>query len=44
VDFVDWDKSIKKLEQICVDDFLTKKKIEYLDILHADIQGAEFGM
>lgn len=44
IDFEDWDKSKISMKQICVDDFLEEKRIEYLNILHTDIQGAEFNM
>lgn len=30
--------------QICVDDFVDKNQIKFLDILHSDIQGAELDM
>ena len=29
---------------VCVDDFIDRKKIEFVDILHSDIQGYEFKM
>jgi len=44
VDFIDWDKSVRKVKQVCIDDFLENKEISYLDILHSDIQGAEYSM
>lgn len=43
-EFADWDGSILRLPCIAIDDFLDKNKIEFLDILHADIQGAELDM
>ena len=42
--FVDWDGTVYKIQRICVDDFLKKEKIGELNILHADIQGAELSM
>jgi FkbM family methyltransferase len=44
VSFKHWDNSIHDIRQISVDDFLVDKGIKFLDILHADIQGAELGM
>ena len=43
-EFVDWDGSVSRLSRIAIDDFLEKEGINYLDILHADIQGAELEM
>lgn len=33
-----------KTATVCVDDFIAEKKIEYVDILHSDIQGYEYEM
>ncbi len=30
--------------KICIDDFIIEKQIDYIDILHSDIQGFEFDM
>ena len=38
----DW--QMRPIPQICVDDFVEEKGIEKLDVLHADIQGAELEM
>jgi len=43
-EFVDWDGSVSKLPCIAIDDFLEKEEIAFLNILHADIQGAELDM
>lgn len=42
--FVSWDDSVHELPQIAVDDYLDKKDIDRVSILHADIQGAEYEM
>jgi FkbM family methyltransferase len=40
--FTDWDNSIiPDVTGISIDDYLTEKNITHLNILHADIQGAE---
>lgn len=44
IDFKHWDGVIHKIPQVCVDDLLESKNIPYLNILHSDIQGAEFNM
>ena len=38
------DNVIRPLEQICVDDFVEKNSIPFVDLLFADIQGYEFHM
>lgn len=38
------DEMIDGVSTVCVDDFVAKKKIEFVDILHSDIQGFEFKM
>ena len=43
-DFVHWDGSLHQLPQWAVDDFVREHKIDKLDILHSDIQGAELEM
>lgn len=42
--FTDWDGTVTKLPMVSVDDYLERHDIQYLDILHADIQGAEMDM
>jgi FkbM family methyltransferase len=44
VSFKHWDGSLHHIKQISVDDFLKEKNMDYLDILHADIQGSEYEM
>lgn len=44
VDFIHWDDKNYKIPQWCVDDILQNKNINYLNMLHSDIQGAEFKM
>ena len=43
-DFQHWDGQIYKRDQISIDDFMQTQNIEHVDILHADIQGAEYDM
>jgi FkbM family methyltransferase len=42
--FQHWDGTIHNIPQIAIDNFLEKYKLEFIDILHADIQGAEYEM
>jgi FkbM family methyltransferase len=42
--FVDWDGSVLQLRCVAIDDFLDQEGVMFLDILHADIQGAELEM
>ena len=42
--FVDWDGSVSRVPCVAIDDFLAQEGITFLDILHADIQGAELEM
>lgn len=44
VDFEHWDGSLVRKNQVSVDDFIKVKGIDHLDLLHADIQGAELSM
>ena len=37
-------ETINKTPTVCVDDFIDEKNIEFLDILHSDIQGYEYKM
>lgn len=42
--FVGKSSSIGKINTVCVDDFLLKNKIFFVDMLHSDIQGFEYEM
>lgn len=42
--FTDWDGARLKLRQLCIDDFMREYDISCIDLLHADIQGAEYEM
>ncbi len=42
--FIDWDNKHYKVPKICIDDFVKENNIEYIHILHSDIQGAEYDM
>ena len=42
--FVDWDGREAWIPQVGVDELMAQRKMEYVDILHADIQGAEYSM
>jgi len=42
--FVDWDKKTYDMDQLCVDDIVDRHNLDKVDIVHADIQGAEFEM
>jgi FkbM family methyltransferase len=42
--FKHWDDKTYEIPQISIDNFLIEKGIETLNILHSDIQGAEFDM
>ena len=42
--FIDWDGSQTIVNQISVDEIFSAKKISHVNILHSDIQGAEFDM
>ncbi len=43
-EFVDWDGSRQRVPMISVDGLITYLKLGRIDILHADVQGAEFDM
>lgn len=43
-DFKHWDGQIYKRDQISIDDFIQTNNLDHVDILHSDIQGAEFEM
>jgi FkbM family methyltransferase len=42
--FKHWDNTYLNIPQIAIDDFVQSKQIPYVDLLHADIQGAEYEM
>jgi FkbM family methyltransferase len=42
--FTDWDGSVVDIPCVAIDDFLDNEQIGFLDVLHADIQGAELEM
>ncbi|MEX0940413.1 MAG: FkbM family methyltransferase [Candidatus Babeliales bacterium] len=42
--FVDWDNKQYQIPRICIDDFVEENDIEFIHILHSDIQGAEYDM
>jgi len=42
--FMDWDHKSYVLPRISIDDFLDAKGIDFLYLLHSDIQGAEYQM
>lgn len=43
-EFIDWDYTKGLVKQICIDDFAQENQIEFIHILHSDIQGAEVNM
>lgn len=43
-EFVDWDGSRDQVDMFSIDEFSAKQDIEFIDMLHADIQGAERDM
>lgn len=42
--FIDWNYNKHIIPAICIDDFTLERNIEFIHILHSDIQGAEVGM
>lgn len=42
--FVDWDGKVYTLDRICIDDFCKSNNIDHVDVVHSDIQGAEYEM
>jgi FkbM family methyltransferase len=42
--FIDWDRKVYDMDQVCVDDVVNRYNLDKVDIIHADIQGAELGM
>jgi FkbM family methyltransferase len=43
-EFIDWDYNKHLVKQINIDDFIEKNGIDFIYILHSDIQGAEIDM
>jgi FkbM family methyltransferase len=44
VQFQHWDGTLHEIPQVAVDDFVESEGLEHINILHADIQGAEYDM
>jgi FkbM family methyltransferase len=42
--FTDWDYNNHEIEMICMDDFAEKNNVDFIYLLHSDIQGAEIDM
>ena len=42
--FMDWDGKSCEIRQVAVDDMMQQLKLDSIDILHADVQGAEYDM
>jgi FkbM family methyltransferase len=42
--FKDWDGAIYKIPMLSIDGMMEERKLPKIDILHADVQGAEFDM
>lgn len=42
--FIDWDGKESQIEEITIDSLMQKQSIDSIDILHADVQGAEYDM
>jgi FkbM family methyltransferase len=42
--FIDWDGQESQIEQITIDSLMQKQGLDSIDILHADVQGAEYDM
>lgn len=42
--FIDWDYNEHIVPAICIDDFANERNIDFIHILHSDIQGAEVDM
>ena len=42
--FVDWDKKVYQVPQLCIDDIIQTNFIDFINILHCDIQGNEYKM
>lgn len=43
-DFIDWDYNNHIIPALCIDDFACQQHIDFIHILHSDIQGAEVAM
>lgn len=42
--FTDWNYNNHEIEMLCIDDFAEKNNIDFIYLLHSDIQGAEINM
>jgi len=42
--FTDWDRTKHQIKQFSIDDFFKAEDIEFIDLIHSDIQGAEYDM
>lgn len=42
--FIDWDYNKHTIKQVCIDDFAIQHNIQFIHMLHSDIQGAEIDM
>lgn len=42
--FEDWDHTVYELPQISIDDFMDANSIDFIHVLHSNIQGAEYEM
>lgn len=42
--FVDWDYNEHQVKQVSMDDFSAENKLDFIHLLHSDIQGAEVNM
>lgn len=42
--FMDWDGKTYEIKQVAVDDMMRQLKLDTIDVLHADVQGAEHDM
>ncbi len=43
-EFIDWNYNKHKVKEICIDDFAQENNIDFIHVLHSDIQGAEINM
>jgi len=43
-EFVDWDGKRSNIKKVCIDDIIDEYDLSKVDILHSDIQGAEYNM
>jgi len=42
--FIDWDRKVYDIDRLCIDDIVERYNLDKVDIVHADIQGAELEM